>query len=156
MIALGRIMAVATAGLGAICLAGGTATAAAPLTAPTEHGATVKAAAARAAYNGSCGAGYAVVNSADIGKIGTVYLTYSASTGENCVVTVRAVKGTAVHMVASLGLGTNTADVIDDGYYTSYAGPVFLDGRGMCVSWRGEINGEVAGKNWTNCEARIR
>ncbi|MET9496953.1 spore-associated protein A [Streptomyces sp. NPDC006552] len=153
MIALGRIMAVATAGLGTAWLTVGTATAATPLTAPT---ATVKAAAAVAAYNGSCGAGYTVVNSADIARLGTVYLTYSATTGENCVVTVRAVKGAAVHMVASLGLGTNTADVIDDGYYTSYAGPVFLDGRGMCMSWRGEINGEVAGKNWTNCEARVR
>ncbi|MFJ4714321.1 spore-associated protein A [Streptomyces sp. NPDC088785] len=153
MTTLGRIAAVATAGLGAAWLAAGTATAAAPLATPTE---TVKAAANVAAYNGSCGAGYSVVNSADIGKLGTVYLTYSATTGENCVVTVRAVKGAAVHMVASLGLGTNTADVIDDGYYTSYAGPVFLDGRGMCMSWRGEINGEVAGKNWTNCDARVR
>jgi hypothetical protein len=112
--------------------------------------------AAAAVYNNACGAGYGVVNSAPIGSTGTVYLTYSAKTKENCVVTVRTKPGTAVHMTASLGLGSHTRDVVDEGNYTTYAGPVYLYAPGQCVSWRGEIAGAVAGKNQTNCAALAR
>ncbi|MEV0850280.1 spore-associated protein A [Streptomyces sp. NPDC049954] len=119
---------------------------------PTAHrtGTTTKAAAA-AKYNGACGTGYSVVNSAQIGTKGTVFLTYSSATGKNCVVTVRTAPGAAVHMTASLGFASPTTTVTDTGYYTTYAGPVYLDARGLCVTWRGEIAGEVAGKDGTNC-----
>ncbi|KND38087.1 Spore-associated protein A [Streptomyces europaeiscabiei] len=113
-------------------------------------GAAPKAAAA-AKYNGACGGGYSVVNSAQIGTKGTVFLTYNSATGKNCVVTVRTAPGKAVHMTASLGFASPTTTVTDTGYYTTYAGPVYLDARGLCVTWRGEISGEVAGKNGTNC-----
>ncbi|MCI4041885.1 spore-associated protein A [Streptomyces sp. TRM75563] len=106
---------------------------------------------AAAKYNGACGGGYSVVNSAQIGAQGTVFLTYNSATGKNCVVTVRARPGKAVHMTASLGFASPTTTVTDTGYYTTYAGPVHLDARGLCVTWRGEIAGEVAGKNGTNC-----
>ncbi|WP_103510966.1 spore-associated protein A [Streptomyces sp. SM13] len=108
-------------------------------------------AAAAAKYNGACGGGYSVVNSAQIGAQGTVFLTYNSATGKNCVVTVRTKPGKAVHMTASLGFASPTTTVTDTGYYTTYAGPVHLDARGLCVTWRGEIAGEVAGKNGTNC-----
>ncbi|MFJ1862336.1 spore-associated protein A [Streptomyces anulatus] len=108
-------------------------------------------AAAAAKYNGACGGGYSVVNSAQIGTKGTVFLTYNSATGKNCVVTVRTTPGKAVHMTASLGFASPTTTVSDTGYYTTYAGPVYLDARGLCVTWRGEISGEVAGKNGTNC-----
>ncbi|NEB88619.1 spore-associated protein A, partial [Streptomyces anulatus] len=107
--------------------------------------------AAAATYNGACGGGYSVVNSAQIGTKGTVFLTYNSATGKNCVVTVRTTPGKAVHMTASLGFASPTTTVSDTGYYTTYAGPVYLDARGLCVTWRGEISGEVAGKNGTNC-----
>ncbi|WP_435598273.1 spore-associated protein A [Streptomyces anulatus] len=107
--------------------------------------------AAAATYNGACGGGYSVVNSAQIGTKGTVFLTYNSATGKNCVVTVRTTPGKAVHMTASLGFASPTTTVTDTGYYTTYAGPVYLDARGLCVTWRGEISGEVAGKNGTNC-----
>ncbi|MFJ8254468.1 spore-associated protein A [Streptomyces sp. NPDC094466] len=128
------------------------ATAAEPTT--QRAAAAPKATAAKAAaakYNGACGGGYSVVNSAQIGTKGTVFLTYSSATGKNCVVTVRTTPGKAVHMTASLGFASPTTTVSDTGYYTTYAGPVYLDARGLCVTWRGEISGEVAGKNGTNC-----
>ncbi|MFE3387818.1 spore-associated protein A [Streptomyces anulatus] len=112
---------------------------------------TAAKAAAAAKYNGACGGGYSVVNSAQIGTKGTVFLTYNSATGKNCVVTVRTAPGKAVHMTASLGFASPTTTVTDTGYYTTYAGPVYLDARGLCVTWRGEISGEVAGKNGTNC-----
>ncbi|BFP54125.1 spore-associated protein A [Streptomyces griseus] len=119
---------------------------------PTAHRATAATkAAAAATYNGACGGGYSVVNSAQIGAQGTVFLTYNSATGKNCVVTVRTKPGKAVHMTASLGFASPTTTVTDTGYYTTYAGPVYLDARGLCVTWRGEIAGEVAGKNGTNC-----
>ncbi|GAA3745309.1 spore-associated protein A [Streptomyces tremellae] len=133
--------------------------AAAPAASAHAVGAAAAARSAKApatAYNNACGAGYGVVNSAPVGSAGTVYLTYSATTKKNCVVTVRANPGSAVHMTASLGLGTHTRDVVDEGDYTTYAGPVYLSAPGQCVSWRGEIAGAVAGKNQTNCAALAR
>ncbi|MBK6046512.1 spore-associated protein A [Streptomyces sp. MBT55] len=121
---------------------------------PTAQRATAAPKAAAAQYNGVCGSGYAVVNSAQIGTKGTVFLTYNSATGKNCVVTVRNKPGKAVHMTASLGFASPTTTVTDTGYFTTYAGPVYLDARGLCVTWRGEISGEVAGKNGTNCGSR--
>ncbi|MFJ4709770.1 spore-associated protein A [Streptomyces anulatus] len=118
---------------------------------PTTQRAAAAPKAAAAKYNGACGGGYSVVNSAQIGTKGTVFLTYNSATGKNCVVTVRTTPGKAVHMTASLGFASPTTTVSDTGYYTTYAGPVYLDARGLCVTWRGEISGEVAGKNGTNC-----
>ncbi|MFF2655382.1 spore-associated protein A [Streptomyces sp. NPDC058045] len=111
------------------------------------HGTSAKA----ATYNGACGSGYKVVNSAQIGSRGTVYLTYNSSTGKNCVVTVRTTTGKAQHMVASIGTGMDTDTQRDEGKYTSYAGPIYLKAAGQCVNWRGEIAGEIAGKDQTNC-----
>ncbi|MFF6995331.1 spore-associated protein A [Streptomyces sp. NPDC008313] len=148
-----RASAVGAAVAASTCVAAAFAPAAGAA-APAASGAARPAATA-AAYNGACGSGYSVVNSANIGSKGTVFLTYSSATGKNCVVTVRATSGTAVHMSASLGFASPTTTVVDEGYYTSYAGPVYLDARGLCVTWRGEIAGEVAGKNGTNCGARV-
>ncbi|WP_030902273.1 hypothetical protein [Streptomyces sp. NRRL F-5126] len=123
---------------------------------PAAAAVTTGAKAPAVAYNNVCGSGYGVVNSAPIGTAGTVYLTYSSKTKKNCVVTVRSRPGAAVHMTASVGIGTHTHDVIDSGNYTTYAGPVYLYAPGQCVSWRGEIAGAVAGKNQTNCAALAR
>ncbi|CAO5166255.1 Spore-associated protein A [Frankia sp. AiPs1] len=48
----------------------------------------VPAAAIAATYNNECGAGYKVIDSVAL-KGGKVFLTYSQSTGENCVATIR-------------------------------------------------------------------
>ena len=45
-----------------------------------------------------CGSGYKTVNSAAVGSLGTVYLTYNATNGKNCVATIRTNPGTAVDM----------------------------------------------------------
>ncbi|WP_461017056.1 spore-associated protein A [Streptomyces daliensis] len=112
-------------------------------------------AAARASYNGACGSGYKVVNSAPIGTSGTVFLTYNSNIGTNCVVTVRNTPGDPVFMVASL----ITSDAIDPkpeediGEYRSYAGPVYVDAAGKCVNWGGVIGGEGVSRVGTNCGA---
>jgi hypothetical protein len=109
-----------------------------------------------APYNGVCGTGYGVVNSAEIGVEGTVYLTYSRATGNNCVVTIRNTAGRAVPMVAQLTVTATSETAADNGNYTSYAGPVYLHAAGKCVNWYGAINGASNGKVGTNCSALAR
>ncbi|MFH8288358.1 spore-associated protein A [Streptomyces sp. NPDC018059] len=109
------------------------------------------AAAPAAPYNKACGAGYKVVNQIDIGKAGTSYLTYNSATGKNCVVTVRRTPGPAVHMYAWVLRDDTREYADDDGYYRSYAGPVYLAARGHCVSWGGVIAAESADRSGTNC-----
>ncbi|MFG2076392.1 spore-associated protein A [Nonomuraea maritima] len=117
-------------------------------------GALVTASPASAAtYGNECGSGYAVVNSAPIGSTGTVYLTYSSATGRNCVVAKRNSAGSAVLVEAGLSIypaGTHWA-AYDGGYYTSYAGPIYLSAAGKCVDWMGRISGTEGGKRKTNC-----
>ncbi|MGA3525651.1 hypothetical protein [Melissospora conviva] len=106
-----------------------------------------------ATYGGECGAGYGVVNQAAIGTKGTVFLTYSASTGKNCVVAKRNNAGSAVLIEAGLALnpvGSHWTK-FDGGNYTSYAGPIYLSAAGKCVDWMGRITGTQGGKRKTNC-----
>lgn len=111
--------------------------------------------AAKAVYNGACGSGYSVVNSAGIADLGTVFLTYNRSTGKNCVVTIRNAKGDPVHMAASVRVlldDEETEPVVDEGEYTHYAGPVFVEGgAGHCIEWGGVIGEEEYFNPGSNC-----
>lgn len=110
------------------------------------------AAVAQAKYNNACGTGYKVVNSAPVGELGTVFLTYNQATGTNCVVTVRNAPGAPLYMTANLA-SRNAEPIEDSGYYTTYAGPVYLAARGQCVTWWGFIDTESGGATNTNCGA---
>jgi hypothetical protein len=109
--------------------------------------------ASAATYGGECGSGYSVVNSAPIGSKGTVFLTYSAATGKNCVVAKRDTAGSPVLIEAGLGLNPvgNHWPAYDGGQYRSYAGPIYLSAAGKCVDWMGRISGTEGGKRKTNC-----
>jgi hypothetical protein len=120
---------------------GGTLVATTPASA-----ATAKPAAAAAAYNGACGSGYTVIDSTPVGRVGTVYVTWNQSTGKNCAVTVRNTTGARTHMEITLkALDSAEAKAVDSGQYTSYAGPVYVNGRGYCVAWSGTIGTASAG-----------
>ncbi|MBO3742155.1 spore-associated protein A [Actinoplanes flavus] len=128
-----------------------TAVAAAAVTAAVSVAGAAPAYAA--SYGGECGSGYSVVNSAAIGTKGTVFLTYSSATGKNCVVAKRNSSGSAVLLEAGLAInpvGTHWT-VFDGGYYTSYAGPIYLSAADKCVDWMGRISGTEGGKRGTNC-----
>ncbi|MFJ9413172.1 spore-associated protein A [Streptomyces sp. NPDC101227] len=110
------------------------------------------AAATAASYNGACGSGYNVVNSVPVTGKGTVYLTYSAKTGKNCVVTVRNSPGKPVYMYTYLAASDGSSDpVYDSGLYTSYAGPVYLAAKGLCVDWGGTIESVSVSVSGSNC-----
>ncbi|WPB95351.1 spore-associated protein A [Streptomyces malaysiensis] len=108
-------------------------------------------AAATATYNGVCGTGYKVVNSAPIGSKGTVFLTYNSAKGKNCVVTVRNATGKPVPMFAYLYVQGADESAEDGGAYTAYAGPVYGDGRGKCVDWAGGIENQSTWTYGSNC-----
>ncbi|TLS43009.1 spore-associated protein A [Streptomyces montanus] len=91
-----------------------------------------------AKYNGACGTGHKVIDSADIQNLGTTFLTYNKATGENCVVTVRAHPGAPVYMFASLS-SEKEGKATEGGQFTTYAGPVYLKAPGECVTWEGGI-----------------
>jgi hypothetical protein len=150
--------AVFIAGTGLIATAGtaSAATAAgATKTAAEAAASATKEAAPKAAYNGACGSGYSVVNSAGIAGLGTVYLTYNSSTGKNCVVTVRNEKGEPVHMSAAVRVlkdDEETQPVVEEGEFTEYAGPVYVDeGSGHCIEWSGVIGDEEYFNSGSNC-----
>ncbi|GAA2314043.1 spore-associated protein A [Streptomyces kunmingensis] len=125
---------------GALALAA-PASASAPTAAPTAARTAPAAATAEvpvATYNGACGSGHKVIDSANMENLGTTFLTYNKTTGENCVVTVRTKPGAAVDMFARLSSETG-GTTTDRGRFTTYAGPVYLEARGECVTWEGGI-----------------
>ena len=105
-----------------------------------------------ALYGGQCGTGYGVVNLIDLPNTrGTVYLTYSASTGKNCVVTIRENPGTATLMEAYLRRTGTTTWVKESDDFTTYAGPVYVSAPGSCVDWGGTIGTASLTRYGTNC-----
>ncbi|WP_030186545.1 hypothetical protein [Streptomyces violaceorubidus] len=120
--------------------------------------ATALAAPASAAPNTTpekvCGSGYKTVNSAAVGSRGTVYLTYNAANGKNCVATIRSAPGTATDMSAWVYVPDTEAYDEDYGKYTSYAGPTYVYGKGHCVDWGGSIGNVSVQITGSNCAAR--
>ncbi|MFI8351401.1 spore-associated protein [Streptomyces sp. NPDC085596] len=116
---------------------------------------TAMAAPASAAPNTTpqkvCGSSYRTVNSAAVGSLGTVYLTYNASNGKNCVTTIRNSPGTAVDMSAWLYVADTDQGDDDYGRFTSYAGPTYVYGKGHCVDWGGQIKNVYVQISGSNC-----
>ncbi|PZT71270.1 spore-associated protein [Streptomyces sp. SW4] len=98
-----------------------------------------------------CGSGYKTVNSAQVGSLGTVYLTYNATNGRNCVATIRTNPGTALDMSAWIFVPATEEAAEDFGRYTSYAGPVRVYGKGHCVDWGGSIDNVYVQVYGSNC-----
>ncbi|WP_151485257.1 spore-associated protein [Streptomyces albicerus] len=98
-----------------------------------------------------CGSAYKTVNSAPIGSLGTVYLTYNSSNGENCVATIRTNPGSAADMSTWIYVPDTDEGDEDYGQYTSYAGPAYVYGKGHCVDWGGHINNVHVQVTGSNC-----
>ncbi|MZD03597.1 spore-associated protein [Streptomyces sp. SID5785] len=130
---------------------------AAALGALAVGGTTVLASPASAAPNTTpqkvCGSSYKTVNSAPTGSRGTVYLTYNASNGKNCVVTIRSTPGTKTDMSAWIYVADTDEGAQDYGTYTSYAGPAYVYGKAHCVDWGGNIGNVYVQVTGSNCAA---
>ncbi|MFB4419563.1 spore-associated protein [Streptomyces sp. QL37] len=115
---------------------------------------TTASAAPNVTPQGVCGKAYKTVNSVPVGSLGTVYLTYNSSNGQNCVATIRANPGTAKAMSAYIYVPATDEWAGDDGNFTSYAGPGYVYGKGYCVSWGGSIANVYVSVENSNCAAR--
>ncbi|GAA4803854.1 spore-associated protein [Streptomyces ziwulingensis] len=101
-----------------------------------------------------CGSGYKTVNSAAVASRGTVYLTYNAANGKNCVTTIRNSPGTALDMSAYIYVPATDLSDEDYGSYTSYAGPTYVYAKATCVDWGGSIGNVYVQITGTNCGAK--
>ncbi|WP_308250160.1 M23 family metallopeptidase [Sphaerisporangium fuscum] len=85
-----------------------------------------------------CGAGFKEIDSQFLGPVGRVVLLYSASSGENCVVTLRDRTNGKVSASAYLEV-KGQARKTDSGSFQYYAGPVRSKAAKTCVKWGGSI-----------------
>ncbi|ANZ20549.1 hypothetical protein SNOUR_36605 [Streptomyces noursei ATCC 11455] len=109
-------------------------------------------AATAGAYNGVCGPGFVVIDSLPVGNEGTVYLTYQKSSGSNCAVSVRKGTGGPIPMAVSLARSDDSSTRIsDEGDYTTYAGPVWVNARGACVDWGGVVGAGYSHRENDHC-----
>jgi sialidase-1 len=85
----------------------------------------------------ACGSGYGVIDTQALGTAGTVFLSYNASNGQNCVSTMKsAAAGTASQTSAYLEVA-GSARKTDSGSFSYFAGPVKAAAADMCVRWGG-------------------
>ncbi|MGI5485352.1 M23 family metallopeptidase [Microtetraspora malaysiensis] len=85
-----------------------------------------------------CGAGFKEIDSASLASQGRVVLMYSAATGKNCVVTLRA-SGTGKDNVSAYLEVKGKSRQSDSGSYQYYAGPLRAAAARTCVKWGGSI-----------------
>jgi Peptidase family M23 len=98
-----------------------------------------------------CGTGYGVIDQAALGSAGTVYLLYNASSGANCVVTLKATSlGTASATSAYLEVQGSTRQT-DSGNFSYYAGPVRAAASGTCVKWGGSVGTATYDSPFEHC-----
>ncbi|GAA4951570.1 hypothetical protein GCM10023238_17350 [Streptomyces heliomycini] len=100
-----------------------------------------------------CGSGYKTVNSAAVGSLGTVYLTYNSGQRPELRHDHPHQPGTARDMSAWVYVPDTEKGDQDGGWYTSYAGPTYVYGKGHCVDWGGGIDNVYVQVYGSNCGA---
>ncbi|MFC5181446.1 spore-associated protein A [Actinomadura harenae] len=118
--------------------------------ATTGLGALAAAPASAASASAICGSGYSVVDSQSLNG-STVYLSYSSSSGKNCVVTIKTRDvGSSTRTGAYLNV-QGSAPIYESDNYTTYAGPVYANAAGKCVIWGGGTNYQYWYSDWSHC-----
>ncbi|WP_433462074.1 hypothetical protein [Spirillospora sp. CA-128828] len=100
---------------------------------------------------GGSGSGYKVQRSSSFSG-GRIYQLYSATTKNNCAVTMKTAdigKGTNVWVRLQSQKGGKVAS--DNGTFKYYAGPVYVHAPGDCVRYSGGASGASASAGWANC-----
>ncbi|WP_431914109.1 M23 family metallopeptidase [Nonomuraea jabiensis] len=98
-----------------------------------------------------CGTGYKVIDSAALGSSGTVYLTFNAANGNNCVATIKkASLGKATATTAYLEVAGKTR-ATDTGSFEYYAGPVRAAAADKCVKWGGKAGSSTYNSPSEHC-----
>jgi hypothetical protein len=98
-----------------------------------------------------CGSGFSTIDRHALGKAGTVYLMYNASSGKNCVTTLKASslgKKTAASAFLEVKGGQRATD---SGQFSYYAGPVSAAAANKCVQWGGSVGSEKYSSQFEHC-----
>ncbi|MEU4423179.1 protein kinase [Actinoplanes sp. NPDC024001] len=103
-----------------------------------------------------CGSGYQVIDSAALkasGAVkGRVYLLYQASSGKNCVVTLKTTSvGEKTATTAYLEV-KGKSRVTDSGSFAYYAGPVRAAAAATCVKWGGSVGTATYASPFEHCD----
>jgi len=99
----------------------------------------------------ACGAGYGLIDKQELGTAGTVFLSYNASNGQNCVSTMKSTgAGTASQTSAFLEVQGSTRNT-DSGSFSYYAGPVKASAADKCVKWGGAAGGQTYTSEFEHC-----
>ncbi|GAA4932500.1 hypothetical protein GCM10023224_10860 [Streptomonospora halophila] len=84
------------------------------------------------------------------GGRGRLYLYYDPSTGINCAITMGTVSG-ATYMDVGLRQAGTGAGRWDSGEFSTYAGPVYVSAKGICVDFTGAVGERSVAVTGTNC-----
>ena len=99
----------------------------------------------------ACGGGYSVLESKPLGTAGTVYLSYNAANGKNCVSTMKSASaGTATATSAYLEV-KGSSRITDSGSFGYFAGPVSAAAADKCVKWGGATGGQSFDSDFGHC-----
>lgn len=98
-----------------------------------------------------CGKGYRVIDSAALGRFGTVYLLLRPNNGHNCVVTMKAGSAGAGTPVSAYLEPQGRSRVADGGSFAYYAGPVRAKARGACIAWGGSAGDATYDSPFEHC-----
>ncbi|WP_328615670.1 glycoside hydrolase [Amycolatopsis sp. NBC_00355] len=99
----------------------------------------------------ACGGGYGVIDSQPLGTAGTVYLSYNAANGQNCVSTMKSASaGTATATSAFLEV-QGSARQTDSGAFSYFAGPIKATAANKCVKWGGTAGGVSYTSEFEHC-----
>ncbi|MFG2620132.1 spore-associated protein A [Streptomyces sp. NPDC048507] len=83
---------------------------------------------------------------------GYTYLYYSSATGRNCAYTVpKSGSGTPQLMFVGLTRASDNVGSYQSGDFKYYAGPVYLDARGTCVQFNGQVGSWSGNSGWGHC-----
>jgi len=100
----------------------------------------------------ACGGGYSVLESKPLGTAGTVYLSYNAANGKNCVSTMKSAStGTATATSAYLEV-EGSSRITDSGSFSYFAGPVSATAANKCVKWGGATGGQSFDSEFVHCD----
>lgn len=98
-----------------------------------------------------CGSGFSVIDSAKLGDAGKTYLLYNASSGSNCVTTLKGSKvGKATAASAFLEVKGSKRHT-DSGDFKYYAGPVKAKAKSTCVKWGGSVGSKEYASGFEHC-----
>ncbi|MEQ0559871.1 sialidase family protein [Amycolatopsis sp. NEAU-NG30] len=99
----------------------------------------------------ACGGGYSVIDSAPLGTAGTVYLSYNASNGKNCVSTMKSTSAGAATATSAYLEVQGASRITDSGSFAYFAGPVTATAADKCVKWGGTAGGQSYASEFEHC-----